>query len=80
MHLICIAPQALRRGLDVWRVYLADRAQRRGLRERAVKHWLHGTAGRALAGWRDYQRLLREAEEVWGGRGGGAAVAAAARR
>ncbi|KAG2450986.1 hypothetical protein HYH02_004258 [Chlamydomonas schloesseri] len=54
---------ALRRGLDLWRDYIAHRASKKGLRDRALRHWLHGTAGKAFRSWRDYQRHLRHAEE-----------------
>lgn len=55
---------ALRRGLDMWRDYIANRASKKGLREQALRHWLRGTAGRVFRSWRDYQRHLRHAEEV----------------
>ncbi|PNH11223.1 ATP-dependent RNA helicase glh-2, partial [Tetrabaena socialis] len=58
--------EVLRRGLDRWRAYLDHRGSKRDLRSRAVRHWLHGAAGRAFNGWLNYHNRLRDATERTG--------------
>ncbi|KXZ52960.1 hypothetical protein GPECTOR_8g333 [Gonium pectorale] len=54
---------ALKRGLEQWRSYLKYRAARKAQLNRAARHWLHGTAGRAFRSWHEYHRHLHDAKE-----------------